>query len=196
MPGIILSLAGCFPALPPEAQRPPDPAVVVAPENHRGRAQVFALENYDRLLLFERAARKKNRSWIFDRQGIRFEEQKGEVVLVISGRYFWKFDADKKDRQLEAEELWRSLVGPFMEEIFIKEKLKLGFERVWVEVRFERESFTGKGFTEGARGEFNIKAWRPEESPLPSGAQGFVGRTQTQIDGQTVALRGKVLGED
>lgn len=193
---IVLSLGGCLPPLPPEADRPPDPAVVVPPERHRGRAQIFALENYNQLLLFERSARKRSRSWVFDREGIRFEEQKGEVVLVITGRYFWKFDANRINRQEEAEELWRKIIGPFLEEMFLKGHFKMGFDSVLVEVRFERENSAGKNLTLESKGSFRIKTFMPGVEPKPKSIQNFLSRTEAQIDGKIVVLRANILEEE
>ncbi len=187
---------GCLPPLPPEAERPPDPGVVVAPERHRGRAQIFALENYEPMLLFERAARKRSHQWAFDRQGIRFEEDKDQVVLVLSGRFFWKFDAPKVSRQEEAEEIWRGITAPFLEELFIKGRFKLGFDRVLLEARFERENAPAKSYTDEGVGRFNIKAPRPGAAPKPQKAVEFLKDTEAQIDGQAVILREKVLSQE
>lgn len=209
--GAALFLGGCLPPLPPEADRPPDPGVVVSPEQHRGRAQIFALENYDQLQLFARSARKRNNRWVFDRQGIRFEEQKGEVTLVMTGRYFWKFDAQKTTAQEEAEELWRRIIAPFLEEMFLKNRrsvpgmvegifletgFKLGFERMLVEVRFERENSAVKNITQEALGRFNIKLFGAETTIKPESPQNFVSRTEILIDDKPVVLRADILGEE
>lgn len=193
--GLLLLMQGCFPDLPPEAERPPEPGVTVSPEQHQGRARSVAEKNYDSLLLFERYARKRSHQWVFDRQGLRFEEQNNEVVLVVTGRYFWKFNADKSNPQAEGEELWQKLIGPFLEEIFLKGRFQPDFERVRITVRFERESPTGKKVTQEGIGIFNIKAWKPEEGSKPKETKNFLSRSESQIDGQKVIISDKVSGD-